>query len=51
MLLLWYFTAAGREQLLHINTRDVPLEDGIDMKSVAETLEGYSGADITNVCR
>ncbi|XP_033635164.1 katanin p60 ATPase-containing subunit A1-like isoform X2 [Asterias rubens] len=42
---------AGREQLLHINTRDVPLEDGIDMKSVAETLEGYSGADITNVCR
>ncbi len=41
----------GREQLLHINTRDVPLEDDIDMKGVAETLEGYSGADITNVCR
>ncbi|XP_038048023.1 katanin p60 ATPase-containing subunit A1-like isoform X1 [Patiria miniata] len=41
----------GREQLLQINTREVPLEDGIDMKEIATMLEGYSGADITNVCR
>ena len=45
------FLAEGREQLLQINTREVPLEDSIDMKEIAKLLEGYSGADITNVCR
>ncbi|KAJ8027390.1 Katanin p60 ATPase-containing subunit A1 [Holothuria leucospilota] len=41
----------GREALLRINLKEVPLADDVDLKSIAEKLEGYSGADITNVCR
>ncbi|NP_999733.1 katanin p60 ATPase-containing subunit A1 isoform X1 [Strongylocentrotus purpuratus] len=41
----------GREQLLRINLKEVPLADDIDLKSIAEKMDGYSGADITNVCR
>lgn len=41
----------GRESLLKINLKEVPLADDVDLSGVAEKLEGYSGADITNVCR
>nr|CAI5855730.1 unnamed protein product [Callosobruchus analis] len=41
----------GREALLKINLREVKLEPDIDLKMIARRLEGYSGADITNVCR
>ncbi|XP_076445056.1 katanin p60 ATPase-containing subunit A1-like isoform X2 [Babylonia areolata] len=44
-------TAEGRRVLLDINLREVELEAGVDLDQVAEKLEGYSGADITNVCR
>ncbi|KAJ8315574.1 hypothetical protein KUTeg_007724 [Tegillarca granosa] len=44
-------TAVGREQLLKINLKEVTLAKDVDLKAVAEKLEGYSGADITNVCR
>ena len=27
------------------------VEDGLDLRSIGRKLDGYSGADITNVCR
>ncbi|KAH3726146.1 katanin p60 ATPase-containing subunit A1-like isoform X2 [Dreissena polymorpha] len=44
-------TTDGREELLKINLKEVPLAADVNLKQVAELLEGYSGADITNVCR
>ncbi|KAF6204856.1 hypothetical protein GE061_019019 [Apolygus lucorum] len=41
----------GREALLRINLREVQVESGLDMGDIAVKLKGYSGADITNVCR
>lgn len=44
-------SAEGRKVLLDINLREVELEPLVDLTEVASKLEGYSGADITNVCR
>ncbi|XP_060069631.1 katanin p60 ATPase-containing subunit A-like 1 isoform X2 [Ylistrum balloti] len=44
-------TAEGREELLKINLREVELARDVNLTSVAQELDGYSGADITNVCR
>ncbi|KAH8403987.1 hypothetical protein KR215_007720, partial [Drosophila sulfurigaster] len=44
-------TDEGREALLKINLREVKVDDSVDLNYVANQLEGYSGADITNVCR
>ncbi|CAB0032009.1 unnamed protein product [Trichogramma brassicae] len=41
----------GREALLKINLREVKVDDSVNLSEIAEKLEGYSGADITNVCR
>lgn len=41
----------GREALLKINLREVKLDDSVSLKEIAKKLNGYSGADITNVCR
>lgn len=41
----------GRRQLLDINLKGVPLTDDVNLDEIAKDLEGYSGADITNVCR
>lgn len=43
--------ASGREELLRINLREVEIEKDVDLKVIAERLDGYSGADITNLCR
>ena len=43
--------AEGREALLRINLKDVELANDVNLKLIAEKLDGYSGADITNVCR
>ncbi|CAF4744511.1 unnamed protein product [Rotaria sp. Silwood1] len=40
-----------RKQLLEINLKEVPLDTGVDLNLIAEKLEGYSGSDITSVCR
>ena len=42
--------AAAREQILRFNLDGVPMEDGIDLKALAERLDGYSGADIFGIC-
>jgi len=44
-------TLEGREALLKINLKEVKTVAELDLKSVARKLDGYSGADITNVCR
>nr|XP_056714887.1 katanin p60 ATPase-containing subunit A-like 1 [Euleptes europaea] len=44
-------TAKGRAELLKINLREVDLDPDINLEEIAEKIEGYSGADITNVCR
>ncbi|KAK9538074.1 hypothetical protein VZT92_005632 [Zoarces viviparus] len=44
-------TAVGRVELLKINLREVDVAADVDLHLIAEKIEGYSGADITNVCR
>jgi len=44
-------TAVGREELLKINLREVKCEDDVDLNELANMMDGYSGSDITNVCR
>lgn len=43
--------AKGRLELLKICLRDVALAENVVLEEVAESMDGYSGADITNVCR
>lgn len=45
------FAAEGRVELLRINLTELELASNVDLDKIAEKLEGYSGADITNVCR
>ena len=44
-------SATGREELFRICMRDMPTGEEIDFATLAELCDGYSGADITNVCR
>uniref|UniRef100_A0A8C5H4J7 Katanin p60 ATPase-containing subunit A-like 1 n=1 Tax=Gouania willdenowi TaxID=441366 RepID=A0A8C5H4J7_GOUWI len=44
-------TAVGRVELLKINLKEVEVADDVDLDLIAEKIDGYSGADITNVCR
>nr|XP_020465026.1 katanin p60 ATPase-containing subunit A-like 1 [Monopterus albus]XP_020465027.1 katanin p60 ATPase-containing subunit A-like 1 [Monopterus albus] len=44
-------TAVGRAVLLKINLREVDLAADVNLDLIAEKIEGYSGADITNICR
>jgi len=39
----------GREQILAIHARDVPLEPGVDVKVLARRTPGFSGAQLANV--
>ena len=41
----------GREALLDISLREVEKSVNLNLVQVAKDLEGYSGSDITNVCR
>lgn len=50
-LFYYYCIVDGRRQLLDINLKGVPLKEDVDLNEIAKQLEGYSGADITNVCR
>ncbi|XP_004345186.2 katanin 60-PA [Capsaspora owczarzaki ATCC 30864] len=44
-------SAEGRSQLLKLNLRGVAQADDVNVDEIAKKMEGYSGADITNVCR
>lgn len=41
----------GRRELFRINMKSVELADDVDLDEVAEKSNGYSGADVANVCR
>ena len=53
MCIIMYVIIAGdgRLALLTINLRDVVCTEDCDLEKIAELTEGYSGVDITNVCR
>jgi cell division protease FtsH len=39
----------GREQILHVHTRSVPLGDDVDLGQIAQTTPGMVGADLANL--
>lgn len=41
----------GREQILRIHTKDMPLSTDVDIASIAGSTERYTGADLENVVR
>lgn len=41
----------SREDLLRICVADVALADDVKLADIADQLDGYSGADVTNVAR
>ena len=51
MMVYFIFVEKGREDLLKINLKGVKLAGDVKLGDVAKKLDGYSGADITNVCR
>ncbi|MFX0006448.1 MAG: CDC48 family AAA ATPase, partial [Candidatus Hermodarchaeota archaeon] len=40
-----------RESILKVHTKNMPLADDVSLKHIAQATEGYSGADLENVCR
>ncbi|MFJ6794111.1 ATP-dependent zinc metalloprotease FtsH [Streptomyces sp. NPDC091268] len=40
---------AGREAILRIHTRDIPLAEGVDLAQVARTTPGMTGAELANL--
>jgi transitional endoplasmic reticulum ATPase len=41
----------GRLQILKIHTKDMPMEDDVDLQRLAEEARGYTGADLEDVVR
>ena len=41
----------GRKQLFEINLRGIAIDENIDFNKLVELTAGYSGADLSNVCR
>ena len=39
----------GREQILRVHTRAVPLDDEVDLAAIARAVPGFSGADLANL--
>lgn len=44
-------TANGREQLFKINLRGIRVADDVNWEELIRITDGYSGADLANVCR
>ena len=40
----------GREEILKVHTRKIKLAAGVDLKSIAASTPGFSGADLANLC-
>jgi transitional endoplasmic reticulum ATPase len=41
----------GRLKIFKIHTKNTPLAEDVDLEALADTTEGYVGADIESVCR
>jgi cell division protease FtsH len=39
----------GREQILRVHTRNIPLSDSVDLSVIARGTPGFSGADLANL--
>ena len=42
--------AEARREILEIHTREMPLDDSVDLEELSKDMEGYSGADIEATC-
>jgi transitional endoplasmic reticulum ATPase len=42
---------AARLEILKVHTRRMPLAEDVDLERIAETTEGYTGADLAALCR
>ena len=40
----------GREGILEVHTRKLPLAENVDLESIAKATPGFSGADLANLC-
>ncbi|MCX6645982.1 MAG: ATP-dependent zinc metalloprotease FtsH [bacterium] len=40
----------GREEILVIHTREIPLADGVDLGIIARRTPGFTGSDLRNLC-
>jgi cell division protease FtsH len=40
----------GRQQILSIHTRKIPVAEGVDLSRIAKVTPGFSGADLENLC-
>ncbi len=40
----------GREQILRVHTRKLPLSDDVDLEVLAKSTPGFTGADLANMC-
>ncbi|KAJ3165666.1 Katanin p60 ATPase-containing subunit A1 [Geranomyces variabilis] len=40
-----------RRELLKLNLKSIKIADDLDLEELSGKIEGYSGADITNICR
>ena len=43
--------SVGRREMFNINMKGIQVEESIDMDKLVQLTDGYSGADIANVCR
>jgi transitional endoplasmic reticulum ATPase len=43
--------AETREAIFKVHTKRMPLDKSIDLRKLAEATEGYTGAEIENICR
>jgi transitional endoplasmic reticulum ATPase len=41
----------GREEVLKIHTRHIPISEDVDLGEIADATEGYVGADLEAICR
>ena len=39
----------GREEILQVHAKEKPLGDDVDLKQVAQTTAGFTGADLENL--
>ena len=44
-------TAEGRKSLIKINLKGLEVNDDIDFDEIVRKTDGYSGAEMSNVCR
>ncbi len=40
----------GREGILKVHTRNMPLAENVDLMTIAQATPGFSGADLANLC-